>query len=211
MRQRQEAASRYDSRLEGRMVRLEPYVTAQTPILHRCLLHGEEHKATPNNVLNGKGLRCCWLANGCGIDTLGQALRRKLRSGASPACVYIYSLTNSPLLKVGISVNLTNRKAESGGWYDTCLWKADFPTRYEAFFLEQAILQATTSRRAEPSTDSCLIEGEGGSECRDMPLVELQCLAERLETDLRRLGIKQFSLLHLRLTPAQKAHLQANF
>jgi len=208
-RGRQAAAERYDTRIEGRLLRLEPYVTAQTPILHRCLTHLEEHKATPNNVLNGKGLRCCGLAS-WGFDSLGQAVRKKLRAGNSPTCTYIYGLNGSSLLKVGISVNIDNRKYESEGWYASCLWKAEFDSRYEAFFLEQAILQATTARRADTGEDSHL-DREGASECRAMPFSELKPLAETLEKALRTTGIKQFAQVHLRLTPAQRRLLEVNF
>lgn len=62
--QRQEAARAYDSRIAaiGRVIRLEPYDRSATPILHRCLEHGEEHKATPGSILAGSGLACCLLA-----------------------------------------------------------------------------------------------------------------------------------------------------
>ena len=62
--QRQEAARSYDSRIAaiGRVIRLEPYDRSGTSILHRCLEHGEEHKATPDSILAGSGLACCLLA-----------------------------------------------------------------------------------------------------------------------------------------------------
>lgn len=63
--QRQDAARTYDSRIAefGRVIRLEPYDRSGTPILHRCLAHGEEHKATPDAILSGGGLTCCALAS----------------------------------------------------------------------------------------------------------------------------------------------------
>jgi hypothetical protein len=58
------AAARYDAKLAelGRLVRLEPYRDNKTPILHRCLEHGEEHPCSPAPALKGHGLRCCKLA-----------------------------------------------------------------------------------------------------------------------------------------------------
>jgi hypothetical protein len=35
------------------------YIDSRTPILHRCLTHGEDHLSTPNNCLAGGGLTCC--------------------------------------------------------------------------------------------------------------------------------------------------------
>ena len=54
-----EAAKSYDAAIEGRLQRLAPYVDCDTPILHRCLLHGEEHEARPTNLRSGQGLICC--------------------------------------------------------------------------------------------------------------------------------------------------------
>lgn len=35
------------------------YIDSRTPILHRCLTHGEEHLSAPNHCLTGGGLACC--------------------------------------------------------------------------------------------------------------------------------------------------------
>lgn len=58
----QRAAKNYASRLAaiGRLEVLESYVDSHTPILHRCLIHGEEHKTAPMNAINRNGgLKCC--------------------------------------------------------------------------------------------------------------------------------------------------------
>lgn len=59
------AAQRYDAKLAalGRLARLEPYAGARTPILHRCLRHGEEHRCAPTSALQGRGLTCCQVAS----------------------------------------------------------------------------------------------------------------------------------------------------
>lgn len=52
---------KYDQRLArfGKAQRLEPYVNQKTRILHRCLIHGEEWLATPNDLAQGHGMKCC--------------------------------------------------------------------------------------------------------------------------------------------------------
>lgn len=63
-RRREFAADKYDSALSeiGKLKRLEPYISALTPIRHQCLVHGLIKPITPNNALRGKGLRCCQYA-----------------------------------------------------------------------------------------------------------------------------------------------------
>jgi len=58
---RAKCAASYPERLAaiGRLIALEPYTNSKTPILHRCLEHGEKHRCSPNNALRGWGLRCC--------------------------------------------------------------------------------------------------------------------------------------------------------
>lgn len=38
---------------------VETYITANTPIMHRCLIHNIEWKTTPSRVLNNKGCALC--------------------------------------------------------------------------------------------------------------------------------------------------------
>ena len=42
----------------GKVKPLEEYINCQTPIKHLCLIHKEIHPASPNNIKNGKGLKC---------------------------------------------------------------------------------------------------------------------------------------------------------
>ena len=55
------AKANYDKTLEkyGRVIRLQEWVDSRTPILHRCLRHGEEHMTAPVNLQRGQGLKCC--------------------------------------------------------------------------------------------------------------------------------------------------------
>ena len=51
----------YEARLAaiGKVEALEPYIANHTPILHRCLKHGTEQMARPDQMLRGRGLLCC--------------------------------------------------------------------------------------------------------------------------------------------------------
>jgi hypothetical protein len=51
----------YDRKLAviGKVQRVEPYMGSVVPILHRCLAHGETHRARPGDLLNGHGIHCC--------------------------------------------------------------------------------------------------------------------------------------------------------
>ena len=70
------AAARYDAKLAkiGRLIALMPYINNSTPILHRCLMHGEERLCSPHNALSGKGLKCCQLA---AVRASGERLKAK--------------------------------------------------------------------------------------------------------------------------------------
>lgn len=60
-RKRQEAMASYDSELSkhGVLERIEPYVDAVTPILHRCLRHQRDGLQIPSHARRGRGLECC--------------------------------------------------------------------------------------------------------------------------------------------------------
>ena len=47
---------------EKLLVPLEDYAGSQVSTLHWCIRHGQMHKARPNNITSGKGLRCCSVA-----------------------------------------------------------------------------------------------------------------------------------------------------
>lgn len=51
----------YDQRIavHGRVIRLEPFKGTKTKILHRCLIHNEEHYSQPQHLLRGHSLSCC--------------------------------------------------------------------------------------------------------------------------------------------------------
>lgn len=55
------AKNQYDAAIgkHGKCQRIEAYQGCSTPILHRCLIHEEEHKAIPSGIKKGRGLQCC--------------------------------------------------------------------------------------------------------------------------------------------------------
>jgi hypothetical protein len=55
------ARSEYAAKLSriGRVECIGFYIDSSTPVLHRCLIHGEIYPAVPANLLQGYGLICC--------------------------------------------------------------------------------------------------------------------------------------------------------
>lgn len=58
-----DAAANYKRLISGKFELLEPYDSAKTPVLHRCLRHGYEARVTPTqlatSIPKGGGMRCC--------------------------------------------------------------------------------------------------------------------------------------------------------
>ncbi|WP_411876615.1 hypothetical protein [Vulcanococcus limneticus] len=140
-RARTAAAARYDANLAkfGRLERLEPYAGALTPILHRCLVHEEEHRCAPTHALAGQGLRCCGF--------LPNSLDLLIRDNDDPQLLepcqlYAYTVPGRPgLAKPGIARNHDRRAAQGRGLYGELLAVWDMPTRRDALLVEGAILR----------------------------------------------------------------------
>ena len=47
----------------GKVEFIGPYINTQTPTWYRCLKHNERHKTSPNNISQGKSLKCCKYQN----------------------------------------------------------------------------------------------------------------------------------------------------
>ncbi len=47
----------------GKVEFIGPYINTQTSTWYRCLKHNERHKTSPNNISQGKGLKCCKYQN----------------------------------------------------------------------------------------------------------------------------------------------------
>ncbi len=135
------AAARYDGKLAklGRLERLEPYDGAFSTILHRCLLHGEEHRCAPTHALAGQGLRCC--------GSLPNSLTALIWEGhdaemLEPCQLYADAVPGRPgLVKPGISRDHDLRASRGRGLYGELLAAWDLPTRRDALLVEGAILR----------------------------------------------------------------------
>jgi predicted nucleic acid-binding Zn-ribbon protein len=107
---------------------LEPYMTAHTKILHKCL-EGHEWKAKPNDILNGRG------CPGCAKTSFKYD---------KPAILYYLKInTNgSPLYKIGVTNReLTKRFPKEDYEKVTVLLEKKFSSGTEAYNQEQGILK----------------------------------------------------------------------
>ena len=176
------AAARYDGKLAklGRLERLEPYVGALSPILHRCLLHGEEHRCAPTHALAGQGLRCC--------GSLPNTLTALIWDGhdaelLEPCQLYAYAVPGRPgLVKPGIARDHDRRATRGRGLYGELLAVWDLPTRRDALLVEGAILR-------DPSIPSPADLGElevfaGAGEVREIDADALVAHAQALVDSL---------------------------
>ena len=142
----EKASALYDQRIQKlqRVIRLEPYKGRQFPILHKCLVHGEEHLLPPGNAIRGDGLLCC--NRGTGWDTFERILDQKpLKSRADGETeFYIYSVPNTTFWhKIGIAINAARRsrdKTSDGIYGELCaLWIMS--SRRNAILIETALLR----------------------------------------------------------------------
>ena len=64
-RKKEKAKNEYDEKILaiGKVERIDEYLGIHKSITHRCLIHGEIHSASPAQILNGSGLKCCLLAS----------------------------------------------------------------------------------------------------------------------------------------------------
>ena len=146
-RQNVQACFAYEGRLAefGRVEALEPYVDSKTPILHRCLKHGEIHRVAPAEPLKGKGLVCC-RAQG---DSFSR-LKSDKEWADSPCHVYVARI-NGLYLKPGIARDAEARAKTNGGagYYSGFAFISPTITRAEAWAIEARLLQE--SRAAKPA------------------------------------------------------------
>jgi hypothetical protein len=144
---------------------------------------------------------------GCG-DTVQHALDCTGHHNHVRDCsFYIYELSrySDTHCKPGISVDVENRAAVSQGEYGDEHFRVAFSTRQEAYFLEQALLDATRGAAGCPDD---LIDWTGASEVRAMPAADLVPVAERLIAELDELGVWDFAALRVPMTMAQRAICQ---
>ena len=183
------AAKLYDKRLAeyGRIVRIEDYMGRQKKILHRCILHNEDHNIDPGNALQGKGLPCC--SAGAGWDTLQRVLDdlELATANEAPCSVYIYAVKDNPgLFKIGIAINPSNRAKQvaSKGMYGDLVASWQVSTRRNAVLIETALLRDKSFKQTDDSLVPHLESAAGYSEIRQANQEELVKFTDRLVTML---------------------------
>lgn len=203
-KQKAKFSKEYPQRLAsiGRVECLEEYIDATTPILHRCLLHGELSCARPKDLLHGSGLACC---RDNGSDSIEHALAGTNRfSKAEASSLYVYELINhSGFLKPGIARNCEARAdAEYGP--QVCSWERDHRTL--VFLPEQVLLRAT---RLVAYCPSALAGWRGATEVRRMEADALVDMSQELMDELDSCANPwEFAIAHGLLTPAQEKRAQ---
>ena len=80
-----------------------------------------------------------------------------------------------------------------------------FATRAEAYFLEQAVLDATRGYRDCPED---LAGWSGATEVRALPAEDLLPVIDRLAAELELLGVWAFAAAYVPMTAAQRAQCQ---
>ena len=117
---------------------------------------------------------------------------------------YVYELARygATHCKPGIAFDADLRADEE---YGTEVLRLVFATRQEAFFLEQAVLDAT---RGYADCPAALAGWIGASEVRAMPAADLVPIALRLAEEMEEAGIWDFAAARVPMTAAQRALCQ---
>lgn len=121
--------------------------------------------------------------------------------------VYLFELArySATHAKVGISYDTDKRAGESKGEYGDEILRLYFATRAEAFFLEQAVLDATRGTAFCPAD---LIEWIGHSEVREQPAADLVPVIEHFASELERLGVWEFAAAYVPMPSYQRLACQ---
>ena len=182
----------YDEKLKSRnrFKRIEEYIDARTPILHLCLLHNEEHKSYPNNLLTTGALACC--NTGKGWDTLENILEEKQLRGPEEleTDYYIYKVPKiQNWFKLGISSDTKNRKKVGTEVYGDHVTSWELSSRRNAILIETAILRDNSFKKPYDEVEIAHLEGiPGFHEIRgsdEKLLVDyVSYLVESLESDI---------------------------
>jgi Mor family transcriptional regulator len=128
---------------------------------------------------------------------------------ARECSLYLFELArySATHCKPGIAFD-ADRRAASGvaqGEYGSEVLRLCFSTRAEAYFLEQAVLDATRGHRDCPEG----LQGwDGASEVRAMPAEDLVPIIDRLAAELEEMGLWAFAAAHVPMTTAQRATCQ---
>lgn len=137
-------------------------------------------------------------------DSMRQALRDGGYFAAPRECeFYVYELAEHPTThcKPGISFDMKGRISVASGKYGDCVLSLFFATRHEAFFLEQALLEATRDAQDCPPG---MAGWEGVSEIRRMPAEDAARLATQLAEEMEELGAWEFAARYVPMTAEQR-------
>ena len=107
--------------------------------------------------------------------------------------------------KPGIAFDIDKRVRLGEGEYGAEVLRLVFATRAEAYFLEQAVLDATRGSAGYPDE---LIGWIGHTEVRSMPASDMEPIVLRLAEELEDLGVWEFAARYVPMTAAQRAICQ---
>ena len=107
--------------------------------------------------------------------------------------------------KIGIAFDASARARRGGGQYGSEVLRLVFATRGEAYFLEQAALDASRDCSDCPSD---LLGWTGSSEVRAIPASDMAPIVLHLADELEELGIWEFAARYVPMTAAQRAICQ---
>jgi transposase-like protein len=143
-------------------------------------------------------------SGGC-ADTVQQAITGTRRfSHKRDTELYVVEMESHRLThsKVGIAFDSDHRRECSAGKYGEEHLRMVFETRQEAFFLEQAVLEATKYDFDPPQ---CMAGWVGVTEIRAVPANRLSALTAELASEMEELGHWEFAALRVPMTADQRA------
>ena len=177
-------------------------------------LRANGHSGLSNAISEHGGIT--WLRAELGVEaparpSFGDSVQHALdctghHTEARDSDFYIYDLRNfSGFIKPGIAFDVVDRVRKSEGQYGEELYLKTLNTRQEAYFLEQAILDATRGCAGYPDA---LAGWAGATEVRAMDPADLIQVADRLLAELEELGVWEFAAKWVPMTAAQRAICQ---
>ena len=127
--------------------------------------------------------------------------------GIRDCSFYLFELANhaSTHCKPGIAFDVDTRVRLGRSQYGTETLRLIYGTRQEAYFLEQAVLDAT---RGSAQCPADLAGWDGASEVRAMPAEDMLPIVERLAGEMEELGVWAFAAAYVPMTAAQRATCQ---
>ena len=160
--------------------------------------HHAIYKALQRNGVKRRAAGGYGDSAGSAIDCTGY------HSHSRDCSFYLFELANhaSTHCKPGIAFDVDDRLDRE---YGTEALRLIYGTRQEAYFLEQAVLDAT---RGAAQCPAGLAGWVGASEVRAMPAEDMLPIVERLAGEMEELGVWAFAAAYVPMTAAQRATCQ---